>query len=67
MIHEVDIVRHLLGDIKRVYVEQGPRTRGYEVEETLALTLSFTNGAVGTYLISECVFCYFYLIAIILS
>lgn len=53
MIHEIDILRYLLGDVKRVYVEQGDRTRPYGPEETLAVTMSFVNGCVGTFVMTE--------------
>ena len=50
LIHDVDLLRHLCGDVARVYAEGGSDLRGHEVEDTAAVTLRFTNGAVGTIL-----------------
>ena len=50
LIHDVDLLRHLCGDVARVYAEGGSRLRGHEVEDTVAVTLRFMNGAVGTIL-----------------
>ena len=53
LIHDVDLLRHLCGDVARVYAEGGARLRGHEVEDTVAVTLRFMNGAVGTILASD--------------
>ena len=53
LIHDVDLLRHLCGDVARVYAEGGSRLRGHEVEEAVAITLRFTSGAVGTILASD--------------
>ena len=53
LIHDVDLLRHLCGDVARVYAEGGSRLRGHEVEDTVAVTLRFTSGAVGTLLASD--------------
>ena len=53
LIHDVDLLRHLCGDVARVYAEGGSRLRGHEVEDTVAVTLRFMNGAVGTILASD--------------
>ena len=53
LIHDVDLLRHLCGDIARVYAEGGAQMRGLGVEDTVAITLRFTNGAVGTLLASD--------------
>ena len=53
LIHDVDLLRHLCGDIVRVYAEGGPGLRGHEVEDTVAITLRFASGAVGTILASD--------------
>lgn len=49
----VDLLRHLFGNIVRVFCELGPSTRGHDVEETGACTLKFENGMVGTFVFSE--------------
>ena len=53
LIHDVDLLRHLCGDVVRVFAEGGSRPRGHEVEAAVAITLRFTNGAVGTVLASD--------------
>ena len=53
LIHDVDLLRHLCGDVARVYAEGGSRRRGHEVEEAVAITLRFTGGAIGTILASD--------------
>ena len=53
LIHDVDLLRHLCGDVVRVYAEGGSWLRGHEVEDTAAVTLRFVSGAVGTLLASD--------------
>lgn len=53
LIHDVDLLRHLCGDVARVYAEGGTELRGHEVEDTVAVTLRFTSGAVGTIVASD--------------
>ena len=50
LIHDVDLLRHLCSDVVRVYAEGGSDLRGHEVEDRVAVTLRFANGAVGTIL-----------------
>lgn len=51
--HELDLMRFLLGDITRVYAEVGTSLRGFEVDETVAITIKFAQGCVGTIILSE--------------
>ncbi|MCP5152864.1 MAG: Gfo/Idh/MocA family oxidoreductase [Ectothiorhodospiraceae bacterium] len=53
LIHDIDLLRHLCGDIVRVHAEVGPKVRGHAVENTVAVTLRFATGAVGTALVSD--------------
>ncbi|MDE0458576.1 MAG: Gfo/Idh/MocA family oxidoreductase [Chromatiales bacterium] len=53
LIHDVDLLRYLCGDVARVYAEGGSALRGHEVEDTVAAALRFTNGAVGTIVASD--------------
>lgn len=53
LIHEVGIMRHLIGEIDSVTAHVSRATRGFEVEDTAAITLSFDNGALGTFLLSD--------------
>ena len=53
LIHDVDLLRYLCGDVVRVYTEGGSELRGHEVEDMVAVTLRFAGGAVGTILASD--------------
>ncbi len=53
MVHEVDDLRFLCGEITAVQAMATNRTRGFPVEDTLAITLQFTGGALGTFLLSD--------------
>ncbi|KAJ7920826.1 oxidoreductase [Mycena leptocephala] len=55
VVHDLDLLRYLLGDVVRVYCERGASTRGAPVEETGALTMVFESGAVGTFVFSDAV------------
>lgn len=53
MIHEVDDLRFLCGDIESVQVTTSNRVRGFPVEDTVAMTFRFASGALGTFLLSD--------------
>jgi predicted dehydrogenase len=53
MIHEVDNLRSLCGDIVSVQAFSSSATRGFPVEDTVAINLRFANGALGTFLLSD--------------
>jgi predicted dehydrogenase len=53
LIHEVDLLHHLIGPIVRVYAEKTRSRRGYEAEEGAAITFRFASGAVGTFVVSD--------------
>lgn len=48
LVHDLDVFRYLFGEIDGVQAITSSRVRGFEVEDTAGLLLSFTNGAVGT-------------------
>ncbi|GAA3545653.1 Gfo/Idh/MocA family oxidoreductase [Amycolatopsis ultiminotia] len=48
LIHEVDLLRHLVGEIASVEAIASNQARGLEVEDTAGLVLRFANGAIGT-------------------
>jgi predicted dehydrogenase len=53
LIHEIDSLRFVCGEIERVYAASRSMVRGFEVEDTAAITIEFENGAVGTILVSD--------------
>ena len=55
MIHDVDNLRYICGEIQNVYAEISSAARGFEVEDTACVTLRFENGALGTIVTSDCV------------
>jgi predicted dehydrogenase len=53
LIHDVDNLRFICGEIESVYALTSSKTRGFTIEDTACLTLKFENGALGTVLISD--------------
>jgi predicted dehydrogenase len=53
MIHEVGIFRALIGEITAVQAFASNRTRGFPVEDTVAINLQFANGALGSFILSD--------------
>lgn len=53
MIHEVHNLRMLCGDIAAVQAFTSHATRGFAVEDTVAISLRFANGALGTFMLSD--------------
>lgn len=53
MIHEVGNLRAMVGEIVAVQAVASNKTRGFEVEDTVAINLLFDNGALGTFLLSD--------------
>jgi predicted dehydrogenase len=54
-IHDIDLLRHLIGEIDWVSARQSNAVRAYPVEETAAILLRFGNGALGTIAVSDTV------------
>ena len=53
LIHDIDLLRYLLGDIDEVQAITSNAVRGFDVEDTAAVILRFANGALGTVSVSD--------------
>ncbi len=57
MIHEVHSLRMLCGDIVSVQAMSSNAIRGFPIEDTVAITLRFANGALGSFFLSDTAAC----------
>jgi len=55
LIHDVDLLRYLCGEISAVQAIESNAMRGNPVEDTAVILLRFANGALGTLNVSDCV------------
>ncbi len=55
LVHDVDLIRHLVGEVVSVQAQAAPSSRGFENEEVAAAVLRFETGAVGTISVSDSV------------
>lgn len=53
LIHEIGLMRHFCGEIKRVMAVASHEVRGFEVEDTVGITFEFVSGAIGNFLLSD--------------
>ena len=53
LIHEIDTLRFICGEIRQVYAQSSSAVRGLEVEDSVSVALSFESGALGTMLASD--------------
>lgn len=53
LIHDIDLLRHLVGEVASVQAVEANQARGHEVEDTAVVLLIFENGAVGTVTVSD--------------
>jgi len=52
-IHDIDCLRMVVGEIKTVQATASSKARGFPVEDTAAAVLTFSNGALGTFIVSD--------------
>lgn len=53
LIHDMDMLRHLLGEVERVQAMESNSARGNEVEDTAVILLQFVSGALATMNVSD--------------
>ena len=53
LIHDMDLLRHLCGEVASVHAMESRSARGLEVEDAAAALLRFENGALGTMSVSD--------------
>ena len=54
LIHDIDLLRFLMGDIETVQASSANAVRGFEVEDTAAVIVRFKSGALATMTVSDC-------------
>jgi predicted dehydrogenase len=55
LIHELDNLRFICGEIQQIQAFSSASARALEVEDSLSISLLFENGALGSLLVSDCV------------
>ena len=53
LIHDIDNLRFICGEIDSVYAVTSSKTRGFVIEDTASVTLRFKNSALGSILVSD--------------
>ena len=55
LIHEIDNIRYICGDITRLYAEVSNEARKFQVEDTVSISLRIKGGAVANIFLSDTV------------
>jgi predicted dehydrogenase len=55
LIHEIDLLRFLFGQIKKIQAVSSNQQRGFEVEDTASVLLTFESGMIGSITLSDTV------------
>lgn len=55
LVHDVDLMRHFLGEVVTVQAQMAPSLRGFENEDLAAAVIRFESGAVCTITVSDSV------------
>jgi predicted dehydrogenase len=55
LIHDIDLLRHLVGEITAVQAIASNAVRGFEVEDTAVIVFEFESGALGTANVSDAI------------
>ena len=53
LIHEIDILRYICGEIKSITAETSHSVNGFEKEDAAGLLMRFESGALGTFSLSD--------------
>lgn len=53
LVHDIDLMRHLCGEVVSVQAQMVPSRRGFDNEDISAAVLQFDNGALGTITVSD--------------
>lgn len=52
-VHDLDLLRHLCGEVAEIQALQSSHARGLDVEDTISLSLRFESGALGSLVASD--------------
>ncbi|MEX2423842.1 MAG: Gfo/Idh/MocA family oxidoreductase [Acidimicrobiia bacterium] len=55
LIHDIDLLRHLVGEITAVQAITSNTVRGFDVEDTAVIVFEFESGALGTANVSDAI------------
>ena len=53
LIHDLDSLRFICGEIQQIYAQSSSEARNLDVEDSLSISISFENGALGSILASD--------------